>query len=148
MTQQFLEWLTYWLTWVYRDNAAGYVYVMSVVMRMFPAPPGPPTVTLLREDGTMLVYGCNPPAKTAPDVVSCEFTAKIAGQPDQVVTMDVGGDKPEIKANDNDSVSLTCVMIDDADNRSPASPAYTFTATDTIAPGAPDAPSVELLREE
>jgi len=149
MKTKFLQWLTYWLTWVFENNPAGYAVVMSRVMRMFPAPPVPPTATLLREEGkTMLVYGCNPPAATAPDVAQYEFTAHISGQPDQVVTQDAGGPQAEIKANDNDLVSLTCVLVDDAGNRSPASKAYEFTATDTIAPGAPDAPSVDLIREE
>jgi len=150
MKQKFLQWLTYWLTWVFQNNPAGYVVVMSRVMRMFPAPPVPPTVTLLREDGKMLIYGCNAPVKTAPDVALCEFTARIDGQPDQIVTQDIANSGPvvEISANDNDAVSLTCVFIDDAGNRSPDSPAFTFTATDTIAPGSPDAPGVTLLREE
>ena len=96
----------------------------------------------------MLVYGCTPPADTAPDVVKYEFTASIAGQPDQVVTQDKGGAQAEVKANDNDSVSLVCVEIDDAGNRSAPSPAFVFTAVDTIPPGAPEAPGVTLLREE
>ena len=96
----------------------------------------------------MLVYGCNPPAKTAPDVAAFEFTATIAGKDDQVVVQKDGEAQAEIMADDDDSVSLTCVLIDDAGNRSQPSSAYVFTATDTIAPGAPDAPSVNLIREE
>lgn len=113
-----------------------------------PPRPFPPSAALVREEKSMLVYAVTLPPATAPDVVSYELTQVIDGGAPVVLAVKLGDPKPEIKVADGAKVSLTVIEVDDAGNKSPASPAFEFTAADTIAPGAPDAPSVELVREE
>jgi hypothetical protein len=113
-----------------------------------PPRPSPCSATLLREDHDMLVYGITAPPVTAPDVVSFKFSMTVNGTAAPDIDYKVGDPDAEIKVQDNDHVSLTCVQVDDSGNVSPVSPAFEFDATDTIAPGVPGAPGVTLLREE
>lgn len=94
----------------------------------------------------MLVYKATPAPPTVQDVVTQEITAVVDGV-STVYPLPVGG-SVELSLADNASVTITQVDIDDAGNRSEVSPAATFTATDTIPPPTPGAPTVELLREE
>lgn len=93
----------------------------------------------------MLIYKLTLPPPAAPDVRVRELEKTIDGvvQPLEVVT-----DGQEIGFADGAFVSLRIRDTDDAGNVSEFSPPLDIVATDTIAPGRPDAPSLELLREE
>jgi len=92
----------------------------------------------------MLIYGVALPAPGAPDVVKRTLKVTINGEAKD----DVDAVGAEIKANDGDKVSLVLVDTDDAGNESLPSAPFEFTAVDTIAPPAPGAVGVTLLREE
>lgn len=149
MKSWFLVRLTYWVTFWFQGYPAQYALVMDMVMRMFPAPPGPPTAVLVSEENGMLNYQVAPPPDTAPDVASYEYTVAVAGQtPDQVLTQKKGDPGPTFSVNtDGSHVSLTVVEIDDAGNRSDPSDAFEFDAKDTIPPPKPGAPSATLVSE-
>lgn len=94
----------------------------------------------------MLVYSAVLDAAVDSDVVSQEVTVDVAGVP-TVTSHPKEGATFEIRAADNDTVTLTTVAIDDAGNRSEAR-VQSFVATDTIAPSQPGEIAVTLVREE
>lgn len=109
-----------------------------------PRQPLPVLAYPLGESENMLVYGVVLPAPGAPDVVKRTLKITINGEAKD----DVDAIGAEIKANDGDKVSLVLVDTDDAGNVSLPSAPFEFTAVDTIAPPAPGAVGVTLLREE
>lgn len=118
-----------------------------IVAYLPPRRPGRPRASLIRKETQMLVYKLILPPPGAPDVVTRELAVfKNGGAEPHAILSVVDGQ--EITFDQGDVVTLRLVDIDDAGNRSEPSPPFDFVATDTIAPPAPGAPGVELLREE
>ena len=117
----------------------------NLVNRFPPRRPKRPSAHLTREQGSMLFYKPVLGTSGAPDVVASELTWTVNGGPP---TSELFTDSLEIGVQAGDVVVLTQVDIDDAGNRSEPSPAFEFTAADTLAPPAPGAPGVILVREE
>ena len=109
-------------------------------------PPARIDVRPLKEESNMLIYSAAVPAAVDVDAVAIEVTKDVAGVMSGETFPKEGGSF-EIAASDNDVVTLTTVVIDDAGNRSEPT-VQSFTATDTIAPAKPGEIAVTLLREE
>lgn len=95
----------------------------------------------------MLVYSAAVPAAVDVDAVGIEVTVDVAGAVGPPTVHPKEGATFEISASDNDTVTLTQVVIDDAGNRSEPT-VQSFVATDTIPPAKPGEIAVTLLREE
>jgi hypothetical protein len=151
MKVTFLQQLTYWITWAFQGNPGLYQLVMEMVMRMFPAPPGPPTCVLVSQGANgMLTYQVAPPPDTAPDVASYEYTAVVAGvSPDQVLTQKKGDPGPTFTVPTTGvAVSVTVIEIDASGNRSEASDPLQFTSADTLPPPKPGMPTVTEIADQ
>jgi hypothetical protein len=94
----------------------------------------------------MLVYSAVLGPAADADVVSQEVTVDVAGVP-TITSYPKEGATFEIRALDNETVTLTTVAIDDASNRSEPR-VQSFVATDTIAPSQPGEIAVTLVGEE
>lgn len=102
---------------------------------------------------TILKYKITFPPVVASDTKDREVTTAVTKEDGTVVEPTVksypAGDASfEATFDRNDQVSLTLVDIDGSGNRSVPSEAFTFTATDTIAPPQPGQFAVELLSDE
>lgn len=96
-----------------------------------------------------LVYSVSAGAPVDADVTARELTVVANGERlgEPVSFAGTAVELGEIKVEQNASVLLTLVDIDDAGNRSqPAT--FEFTALDTIAPAQPGSFGVALVREE
>jgi hypothetical protein len=102
-------------------------------------------VQLLREDGTMLIYKPILPASTAPDVTVRTLSVVMGADEPYSVEVD---DTTELAVVEGAIVTLVLRDTDDAGTVSDPSPAFTFTAADTIAPPAPGELGVTLIRED
>lgn len=96
----------------------------------------------------MLIYAITLPPATAPDVTKWEASIVVNGGEESIIEVTDGAELPGF--NDNDAVVLKVREYDNATppNVSEWGPEFGFTAADTIAPSAPGAPGVNLLREE
>lgn len=87
-------------------------------------------------------------APKAPDVVEHEMTVTENGVDQTPVSLPVATLTTEFVVQDGSAVSVKTRDKDDAGNWSEFSPPFTFTASDTLPPAAPDAPGVLLIGEE
>lgn len=110
-----------------------------------PARSGAPRAFLIREDGTMLIYGVEVPPPTAADVVKTELGVSVNGGEETVVVVT---STDEFAYSQGDVVTWRSRGVDDAGNKAEWSEPFTFTASDTIPPPKSGAPSPVLLREE
>jgi hypothetical protein len=110
-----------------------------------PRRPRRPALSLVREDGSMLVYKLVLPPPGAPDVARRVLTAIVGdGEP----TSEDVADGQEVRFNRGDQVILTLVDVDADGNASHPSDPYSFTAHDEIAPPQPGTIGVTEVREE
>lgn len=113
-----------------------------------PPMPGPITITLVSEDGTMLVYDVTLPAAGAADVVSRELTVTLGDGDATLIALPADCVLyPGLRVEQDTPVSLSLEDVDDAGNHSPAR-VLTFTAADTLAPPQPGEMGVTLVAEE
>ena len=114
--------------------------------------PGPVTFTILGERRVIgmadqIQFSVNLPAKAAPDVVSRELTIVVGGGEPDVRTL--GGDVLVVEGLEGDqdaTVELSLVDIDDGDNRSEPSTA-SGVLLDTVAPPQRGALAIEVIGE-
>ncbi len=114
--------------------------------------PGPISLSVYLEDGSMLVFKINLPALPDPpgDIVSGELTVTIGGASPVVIPTTSGqAVVDELRGNQGDSVTASFAWVDDAGNRSvhPSS-IDGLVLNDTIPPPDPGALSLEVTREE
>ena len=96
----------------------------------------------------MLVYSVTAGPVVDSDVVKRLLTATVNGEASEPSEFPADATNfGEIGFNDNDSVVLSLVDVDDAGNSSEPA-VFEFVATDTIAPAQPGSFGVTLLREE
>ena len=102
----------------------------------------------IEEVNTMLVYGLSVGPIVDGDVVKRILTIEVDGELVETKTFEpTATDLGEIRIAEGASVNLALVDEDDAGNVS--EPAFIrFVAADTIAPAAPGAFGIQLLREE
>ena len=96
----------------------------------------------------MLIYSVTAAPAVDADVVTRRLAVTVNGEVRETTDFTADAtDFGELGFNDDDSVVLTLVDIDDAANVSePAT--FEFVATDTIPPAAPGSFGVTLVREE
>ena len=96
----------------------------------------------------MLIYSVTAGPVVDADVVKRLLTATVNGEVSDPSEFSADTTSfGEIGFNDNDSVVLSLVDVDDAGNSSEAG-VFEFVATDTMPPAKPDSFGVTLLREE
>lgn len=98
----------------------------------------------------MNTYRVTFPPLTANDTVQREVTTTIDGGAATTQTYPATQLTFDMEAAEGSTVTLVLVDIDDAmptPNRSEPSDPFTFTATDTLAPGKPGQFSVEMISE-
>lgn len=114
--------------------------------------PGPISLSVYLEDGSMLVFKINLPALPDPagDIVSGELTVTI-GDAAPVVIPTTSGQAfvDELRGVQGSTVSASFAWVDDANNRS-AHPSSIdgVVLNDTIPPSDPGALSLKVTREE
>lgn len=117
-------------------------------LRLLPQP-GPLSISVTKENGSMLTFTVQLPAEPIGfnDIASGELTVTIAGGAPAVMPTTKGQTEVAgLTGNDNDSVSLSFVYIDDAANRSYPS-TFSDTLKDSIAPPQPGALGITVTGE-
>jgi hypothetical protein len=113
-----------------------------------PARPGPLRAHLLREEGTMLIYGITVEPPSDPDeVVGRKLTVEVNGTTRETLAVAQDATELEIAFEAEDVVVLTLTDVDEAGNEASSEP-LSFTAADTLPPDAPGPLSARLIREE
>lgn len=125
-------------------------FLAAIVRDLLTSPPTPavPAVTQHGDRFMALRYRLTFGPPKAPDVAEREMTVTENGVEASPVVVPVGTATTEFVVQDGAAVSVKTRDKDDAGNWSAYSPPFEFSAADTLAPGVPDAPSVELIGEE
>ena len=110
--------------------------------------PGRMGIRFIKEENGMLSFVVVLPAPGAADVVTRELSVTIAGGTPVVINPAVYAiESQEFSGNDNDSVHLELVDVDDAGNLSTTSVLDTI-LIDTLAPPQPGEMGIRVTRED
>lgn len=105
-------------------------------------------VRVLRQEKNMLVYAVTAGLPVDGDVVERRLTIEVAGaEPEQRTYNGTDTDLGEVRVEQDATVTLSLVDVDDAGNVSEPA-VVTFQANDTIPPSQPGQFGVALVREE
>lgn len=125
-------------------------FIADLIRDLLESPPPPDSPAAIQHGDRFMAlrYRLVFAAPKAADVTEREMLVTENGTDKPAVVVPVSVLDAEFVVADGAAVSVKTRDKDDAGNYSTYSPPLAFTAADTIPPGAPDMPTVELVGEE